>query len=249
MREHWRELDYWWWVWRERVPSEAKIALGTLLVGVLLAGGWFAADRMTSANASVASTDDFILETTVKQVVTVHERGKVVRKLVPVVKRVRVKVNPKTVKETIKQTQLRYTTRVVTVPGKARVVRRVVTTFKPVVKKSVVTVKGKTHTVVQTRLVPTTRVQTQTQVLTQTQTQTRAVTTQQTVTNVQPPVTVKKTETTTLPPVTSTMTKTETQTQTQTVTTPAPPPDTVTVTTTITAPAPDPITITITTTP
>ena len=112
-----------------------------------------------------------MLETTVQQVITVHERGKVVRKIVPVVRRV--KVRPKTIKKRSSKdeaTQLRHSTRVVTIPGKVRTVRRVVTTLVPVVKKRVVTVKGKTHTVVQTRRVPTTRVQTQTIVLTQTQT-------------------------------------------------------------------------------
>jgi hypothetical protein len=87
------------------VPSGAKVALGLLLVVLLLGGGWFAADRLTSARAGVAGANDVVLETTVQRVVTVHERGKVIRKLVPVVKRV--VLRPKTAYET----RLRYAKR------------------------------------------------------------------------------------------------------------------------------------------
>src|SRR5581483_5454193 len=114
LREHWRDIGYWWWLWRERVPTEAKAALGVLLVCGLLAGGWFAADRLTSARASVG-TNDLVLETTVQ---------KVVKKIVPVVKRVYLR--PKTSYET--QTKLKYSTRVLTTPGKVKAVKRLVTT-------------------------------------------------------------------------------------------------------------------------
>jgi hypothetical protein len=249
VREHWREIDYWRWWWRKGMPSEAKVGVGVLLVGLLVASGWFVASRLTPAKASVAGTEDFLLQTTVRKVITVQKRGKVVRKIVPVVKQVVVTARAKT----IYQTQPRNVTLVVTGPGRARVIHRVVT------------VNGKPPTVVQTRLVPTTRVQTPTRVVTNRQT----VTTTKNVT--QPGTTVRKTETVTLPASTvtkavtlpastvtkavtlpaSTVTKTETktatqtqtvvqtqtvtQTQTQTITLPA---ATVTQTVTVTTPKP-----------
>lgn len=206
MREHWREIDYWVWLWSKRIPFEAKLAVAALVVVSLLAGGWFAAYRLTTAKASVIGTNDLVLQTTVQKVITVREHGKIVRKVVPVVKRVYLR--PRTAFET----KYKYTTRVLSAPGTVRIVKRVITTKVPVVRKEIVTVKGKTHTVVTTRLVPTTRIQTSTQTLTQTQT--RVMTNQQTVTNTvpvtAPPTTIRKTETTTLPAVT--VTKNETTT-------------------------------------
>ena len=119
----------------------------------------------------MADTGPYVLETTVQKYVTVREKGKIVRKLVPVVKRVKVFQR----RETAFETQLRYSTRVVTTPGAVHTIRRLVTTIVPVVKKQVVKVNGKTYTVVTTRFVPTTRVET---VVT---TETREVTTLQTV--------------------------------------------------------------------
>ncbi len=249
MREHWRELDYWRWLWHGRLSSQIKIVLGAFVLAILLGGGWFAADRLTAANAGVSGTDSYFLETTVQQFVTVREKGKVVRKLVPVVKRVRVLV-PRTAFQT--KTDVRYRTDVVTTPGKVLTVRRLVKSVVPVVKRQVVTVNGKTHTVVTTRLVPTTRTQT----LTQTQTQTRVVTNQQTVTDSQTVTQTEKgkdnTKTVTNPPVTVTQTKTDTVssppvtvTQTQTVTnTVTGPTQTVTVTETVTQTVTDTKTVT-----
>jgi hypothetical protein len=97
VKRHWRELRYWVWVWG-RMPSEWKAGIGVLVVAGLLGGGWFAADRLTAAHAQVAST---VLETTVRKLVTVRENGKVVQRVVPV----------------IKQTRLKYSTRVLTTPG------------------------------------------------------------------------------------------------------------------------------------
>jgi hypothetical protein len=235
LREHWREVDYWRWLWHWRVPFQAKVGLGVVLTVLLMGGGWFAADRLTAAHAGTASTDAFVLETTVQKVVVVHERGKVVRKLVPVVTRVRLPG------KTTFETRTSYKTQVVTTPGTVQVIHRLVTKYVPVVKKRVVTVNGKTHTVVQTRLVPTTRTETQTQ------TQTREVTNQQTVTNTQNNTqTVTQTKTTTLPAVT--VTQTQTQTQTETVTKTVTETDTVTVTDTqtVTQTVTDTITETIT---
>ena len=211
MRAHWREVGYWLWVWHRRVPSEAKIALGGVLVALLLGGGWFAADRLTAAHASVSSSDSFVLETTVEKVVTVRERGKIVRKTVPVVKRVYLP------RQTAFKLQTKYQKQLVTAPGTVRVVRRLVTTYVPTVKTEIVKVNGKTRTVVRTQLVPTTRVETQVQTLTQTQTRVttnqQTITDQQTVTNAR---TITRVETQTLPPQTVTQTQTVTVTETQT---------------------------------
>lgn len=200
MREHWRERGYWLWVWRDRVPFEARLALGAILVVALLGVGWMAADRLTAANASSATSKPFVLETTVSKLITVREKGKLVVKRVPVVKRI---VRSETA--TANVTQLRYQTNYITSPGRTRTVRRLVTTVVPVVKTHVVKVNGRTRTVVETNFVTTTR--------TETQVQTR----QQTVTNtLTQPSTVTQSQVTT---TTRTVTSTQTQTQTQTVTT------------------------------
>jgi hypothetical protein len=215
--------------------------VGVVLAAILV-GGWFVADGLTAAKANT-SADSLILETTVNKLVTVREKGKLVTKVIPVVKRV-VRVQAHTETRFEHQTDLRYSTRVVTEPGATRLVRRVVTTRVPVVKNHVVTVNGKTKTVAVTSYVPTTRVETQTQ--TQTQTETR----QQTVT--EPGASNTVTQTSTLNHTTTdvlTQTQTVTTVQTQTVTTVNTVTDvqtvtnTVTTTETVTEPA---VTITIT---
>ena len=199
VREHWREVDYWLWMWHRHVRAEAKIALGAFLLVLLAGGGWFAADRLTSAHAGVAGNDSFVLETTVQKVVTVRERGKVVRKVVPVVKRVYLP------RQTAIALRTRYEKQLVTTPGAVRVVSRLVTTYVPVLKTHLVKVNGKTLTVVRTQLVPTTRVETQLQ--TQTQVQTRVTTNQQTIVNQQTITnTNNRTVTQTLPAQTVTVT-------------------------------------------
>jgi hypothetical protein len=217
LREHWREVNYWRWLWHRHVPFEGKILVGVVLTVLMLGGGWFAADRLTAAHASATSSDDVLLGKTVRKVVVVTERGKVIRRLIPVVTKVKVRLPGKTSYDI--RTRTSYKSQVVTIPGEARVIRRLVTTYVPVVKRRVVRVNGKTHTLVETHLVPTTRTQTETQ----TQTQTHEVTNQQTVTNTQDVgQTVTTTKTTTLPnvtvTVTTTVTETQTDTQTQTVT-------------------------------
>jgi hypothetical protein len=207
--------------------------VGVVLAAILV-GGWFVADGMTAAKAN-AGADSLILETTVNKLITVREKGKLVTKTIPVVKRV-VRVQSHTQTQVERQTDLRYSTRVLTTPGGVRVVRRVVTTRVPVVKNHVVTVNGKTKTVAVTSYVPTTRVETQTQ--TQTQTETR----QQTVT--QPGASNTITATSTLNHTTTdvqTQTVTTTQTQTQTVTTTQTQTVVQTVTDTVTLP---PVTVT-----
>ena len=181
--------------------------MGVVLAAILV-GGWFVADGLTAAKAGT-SANSLVLETTVNKLITVREKGKLVTKVVPVVKRV-VRVQAHTETQFERQTDLRYSTRVVTQPGGVRVVRRVVTTRVPVVKNHVVTVNGKTKTVAVTSYVPTTRVETQTQ----TQTETR----QQTVT--QPGASNTVTQTSTVSHTTTNVqTQTVTTVQTQTVTT------------------------------
>jgi hypothetical protein len=220
VRKHWHEVDYWRWVWRRRLRSEAKIAIAAVLFVLLLGGGWFAADRLTGARASVSSTDGFLLETTVRRVVTVREHGKVVRWILPVVRRVYLR------RETAIVLRTKYEKQVVTAPGTVRIVRRVVTTYVPIVKNQRVTVSGKLRTVVRTQVVPTTRVETQIQTQTHTQTITKNRTITQTRTRTLPAQTVTQTQTA---KVTQTETKTVTQTvpatvtETQTVTLPPPP--------------------------
>lgn len=176
------------------------------MLAAILVGGWFVADGLTAAKAST-SADSLVLETTVNKLITVREKGKLVTKVVPVVKRV-VRIRSHTQTQVERETDLRYSTRVLTEPGGVRVVRRVVTTRVPVVKNHVVTVNGKTKTVAVTSYVPTTRVETQTQTQTQTQTETR----QQTVTQSAAPNTITQVST-------ANHTTTDVQTQTQTVTT------------------------------
>lgn len=242
MRQHWRELDYWVWLWRERLPGLAKAAVAALVFAAVLIGGWFAADSLTAAKAGT-STDALVFETTVNKLITVREKGKLVTKVVPVVKRV-VRVRSSTRTQFQRETDVKYSTRLVTKPGHVRTVRRVVTTRVPVVTTKVVRRNGKTRTVRVTTFVPTTR--TETQVETQTRTETR----QQTVTQpgaqntVTQATTVNRTTTdirtqtqTTTQVVTTTQTVTEVNTVTDTVT------NTVTDVQTVTEP---PVTVTVT---
>ncbi len=234
-RANWRDPRFWRWWWHERVTFESRIAIYVFLFALLLGSGLFAADRLASAGAEVSPSTPIVLETTVQRLVTVRERGKIVRKLVPVVKRIRVKSPP------VVETRTNVTLRTIMTPGGVRVVRHVV--YKPVVKKQVVTVAGKTRTVSVRRLVPT--VQTRTQTLTQVQTVTgpgATVTTEgptRTVENTPPTRTVQGPTTTQISTSTVTRTETQTKTQTETVT------DTQTVTNTQTDTVTVPITITL----
>jgi hypothetical protein len=244
LRQHWRELDYWNWLWRQRTPGAAKLAIVGIVFAAVLVGGWFVADGLTAAKAGTGA-DSVVLETTVKKLVTVREKGKLVTKLVPVVKRV-VRVQSQTQTQVDHQTDLRYSTRVVTEPGGTRVVKRVVTTRVPVVKNHVVTVNGKTKTVATTSYVSTTKTETEVQTQTQrqtvtdtqtapggtiTQTSVENHTTTATTTQIVPttiPTTVEVTTTVVSTNVvttveTTTVVNTETVTETVTTTVPLPP--------------------------
>jgi hypothetical protein len=233
LRNNWRSPAFWRYWWREGIRRDIKLLVILVLIPILLVGGYFAASGLTSAQASGGSSS-YVLETTIQKVVTVREHGRVIVKRMPVVVR-RTIVKNHTSRETI------VDTRVVTTPGGVHYVTRKVLRYVPVVHKRVVTIKGKTTTITETRLVPT--------IKTQTQTLTNVVTNQQTVTNVvnhsetvvQPVTTVvvkTQTETQTLPPNTVTVTKTQTETQTETRTVT----ETVTQTQTVTEPS---ITITV----
>ena len=93
-RHNWRDAAFWRWWWHERVTFESRIAVYVFCFALLLGGGLFAADRLASAGAEVAPSTPIMIETTVQRLVTVRERGRIVRKLVPVVERVRVKSRP-----------------------------------------------------------------------------------------------------------------------------------------------------------
>jgi hypothetical protein len=85
MREHWRELGFWRWWWHNRVPLLVKSCIALAVLGAIVVGGWFAAQKLPSANASDAPQT---VVTTVGRVVTVHGAGKVVVKRVRVIQKV-----------------------------------------------------------------------------------------------------------------------------------------------------------------
>lgn len=200
-RRHWREPHFWRWFWHDRVSFEMKAVVGAVVAALMLGGGWLAADRLARASADAGATGALTFETTVQKFVTVREKGRVIRKSVPVVKQILVGATTA------------FRTHVITVQGGVRTVRSKVVVHVPVVSKKVVTVNGKTKTVVTTavttRLVPTTNIETTTNTLTQVRTQTQIQTQAQTVTTtrtVTQPVTT--TQTTTVP-VTVTVTVTQ----------------------------------------
>jgi hypothetical protein len=212
-------MEYWRWLWG-RLPYEAQWGIvGVLLLG-LLGGGWVVASEATSSGrADVAiGSNPIVIETTIQKAITIRERGKIVRKVVPVVKRIKVLQRPGTVYET----QREYVTQVVKTPGVS--VTRTVSELVPVVRTRQIRVNGQPRIVIRTQFQPTTR--TETVALTQTLVATQNVVQTQTA----PPVTDMKT-------TTQTRTQTVTQTETRTVT------DTQTVTVT-----PDPVTVTHTVT-
>jgi hypothetical protein len=180
------------------------------LLALVLAGGWLAANRVSSARAV---SDAYVLETTLIKTITVRQQGKLVRRVVQVVKRVRLRP------ETVFRTDTSFGTKIVTTPGGVRVVRQRVVKYVPRVRTHVVTVGGKTRTVTETRQVPTSTVETRTETnvvtgatrtVTETQSQTDVITTERTVVDQQ---TVTETQTHTV-----TVTETVPVTFTDTVT-------------------------------
>lgn len=208
-RQHWRDPHFWSWWWQNRLPLEVRVGAALVLLALLLGGGWFAAGRLATAHAG---RDAYVLETTVQRVVTVREKGKLVRKLIPVVRRV--VVQP----ATEFRTETQYATQVVTTPGGVRVVRKPVVRYVPKIRTRVVTNNGRVRTVSETRFVPTTNVETRTETsvvtgertVTNTAVQTQTVVTARTVTNTQTETvmaTTTEVQTETEPPVTVTETQ------------------------------------------
>jgi hypothetical protein len=232
-RRHWRELAFWRWWWSTRAPGALRLGLGLLLLGAVLAGGLFTADRLSAAKGGTNETA--LVRTyveTVDKLVTVREQGKVVHKIVPVVRIRKVKVLSKP--QTVLQTRTSLRTYEVTTKGKVRIVRQKVIRRVPVVKTQLVTVSGKTHTVAVTQYRPTTAIETRSQTVTNAVTNSQTVTNSRTVTNTNIQTNV----------VTTVQTKTETQENTVTET------DVVTETqpVTVTLPVTVPVTVTVTTT-
>jgi hypothetical protein len=227
VREHWREIGYWRWLW-QRVPAGARLATVGILLLALLGGGWVAADKATSQSKDAKGDGVVVVETTVQKAITVREKGQIVRKLVPVVKKVEVRRRG----ETVYATESNYVTHTVTGPGGT--VTHTVSQLVPVVTTRQITVNGKPRIVVSTRLQPTTSVVTET-AAPRTVVATQNVT--QNVTQTAPPVTALDTRT-----VTKVQTQTQTQTQTvvqvQTVTNVVTQVDTQVVTKTETVPGP-----------
>jgi hypothetical protein len=201
---------------------ELRVGSYVLLLAALLTGGWLAANNLSSAGAVPSA---YTLETTLTKTITVRESGKLVRRVVRVVKRVRLRP------ETVFRTDTTFGVKYVTTPGGVRIVREPVVKYVPRVRTRVITVGGKTRTVTETRQVPTTTIQTRTetnvvtgatQTITETQSRTEVVTNERTVVQQQT--------------VTQTQTQTQTQTETVTETVPVTVTDTVTVTETVTVP-------------
>jgi hypothetical protein len=228
-RRHWRELAFWRWWWTNRAPGALRLGLGLFLLGAVLVGGLLTADRLSTAKGGVEQTA--LLRTyveTVDKVVTVREKGKIVRKIVPVVHVRKVKVLSKP--QTVLQTQTSFRTLAVTTKGKVRLIRQKVVRRVPVVRTHLVTVSGKTRTVAVTQYKPTTAVETRSQTVTNAQT----VTNSKTVTNTDTETDVVTTVQTKTQTVQNTVTETDVVTETQPVTVEITVPVTVTVTVTTT---------------
>jgi hypothetical protein len=189
IRGRWFRPRYWGWRWRSGVSRESKAISALIGLAAVAAGGYLAADTLGGPSSSTES-----FETTVEKIVTVREKGKLVRRPARVVRRV-------------------FVTTSTAADGTQVITRRVVST-QPVIRREVVTVAGRPRTVVRTRSEVVTR--TRTRPVTDLQT----VTSQETVTNeelvtVTRPVTTTQTST-----VVRTVPTTVTETESVTVTVP-----------------------------
>jgi hypothetical protein len=140
---YWREWGFWRWLWETRVPTFVKTLIILVVLSGIAAGGVWGAMLVTDAKKS-ATTEGVITRVTVQHYVTVREKGKLVRKLVRVVRTVK-RVEPRTdfLTRTIADRQL------VRIP----VVRRVV-------HLQTVTVGGKRKVITHVDVVTTTQTQT-----------------------------------------------------------------------------------------
>ena len=231
MREHWREPAFWRWWWTNRAPVALRLGLGLLLLGAVLAGGLLAASRLSAARGGVQERD--VLRTFVETVgrhVTVREQGRIVRKVVPVVRIRRVEVKVLSKPQTVLQTHTSFRPREITIEGEVRTIRQKVVRRVPVVKTQVVASSGQTQTVAVTQFKPTTAIETRAQ----------TVTNSKTVTNTDTKVDVVTTVQTRTQTVQNTVTETDTVTETNTVTETQP-----AITVEVTVPLP--VTVTVTT--
>ena len=151
MREHWRELGFWRWWWRNRVPSAVKALTALVLLGGVVAGGWFAAQKLPSAKAGDKGSQTVVR--TVERVVTVRARGKVVVKHVPVIQKVYV-ANKAAAVKTVRVASTVYGTRTVVQTVAASRPRAVTLPARTVTQT-----RTRTRTVTITKTVPTTTVQ------------------------------------------------------------------------------------------
>jgi hypothetical protein len=141
---HGHELAFWRWWWDTRAPATVRVGAVVVLLAGLLAGGIFAAERLTTANAGVHEADVLTYVTTVERVVTVHGPTRTVRKVVPVVKHSAGRQTTVLRTQTELQTQVQTQTRTVFVPTtktKVQTVRETVVRTVPVSKPQVVLVK------------------------------------------------------------------------------------------------------------
>jgi hypothetical protein len=219
----WRDPQYWLWVWRRRVPFGAKVTTIGVLLCALLVGGWAAADGLTSSGGS--SSEALVFESTVEKLITVHEKGRIVHKLVPVA----MKIEARRRRVTVYETKSKYVTLApsASADGPAHTVAKLV----PVATTRRITI-------IEPRA--DTRTRPESPARTETATRTRTVTSTQN--NTQPAVTIATTQTSTLTRTETrveTMTRTETRTvtETQAVTLPA---QTLTVVQTVTVTLPKP---------
>ena len=74
MRDHWRELGFWRWWWRNRVPFAVKSLVALLLLAGVVVGGWFAAQGLPSAKASDSGAQTIVR--TVERIVTTPGQGR-----------------------------------------------------------------------------------------------------------------------------------------------------------------------------
>ncbi len=150
MRDHWRELGFWRWWWRNRVPFAVKSLVALLLLAGVVVGGWFAAQSLPSAQASDTGSQTIVR--TVERIVT--SRGRVVVRRVSHLRTVYV-ANPAAPGKTVRLTK--------TVSGGVRTI--VQTVAAPRAKSVTVTAPARTRTVIRTvtktktKIVPTTTVQ------------------------------------------------------------------------------------------
>ncbi len=235
MTSKWLDPNWYRYLWRRRLPFEAKAGLSLILIGLVLGGGYFAADQLASASAGTSSGAYIVQSTTITKIVTIRRNGRTVVKRYPVVHTVRLKAKVETVTDL----------RTVTTAGRTSIVPVVKIRYVPVTRTvshdvtSFVRVNGKTRTIVTTKSVtrPVTVSRTQTQVVTNERTQTNNITNEHTntvvttrpvtTTVVSKPVTstvVRTNDVTTTVVVTTTETLVRTQTETRTL-----PPSTTTV--------------------